>query len=134
MRKTGGQVLNDIYRMIRDSELPAFVSGSLCKNVRPMNSELEDIVISFKAGLDGQIQDGAVTINIYVPDINDGSGCTVINSARCTQIEAKANEVFKPSVYSDYRFSLGNMIQTFAEPEIGQHFVNVDLRFKLTTF
>lgn len=130
MKKTGGQVLDDVYRLLKESGITGFVSGSLYKNSRPFDSQLEDIVVSFKTGLDGQFQDGAVTINIYVPDIDNGSGCKVINSARCTEIEVMANEAIKPFTSSEYLFSLGNMIQTFEEPEIKQHFVSVDLRFK----
>lgn len=134
MKKTGGQVLNDVFALIRESGLADFVSGSLYKNSRPLDSQLEDIVVSFKVGLDGQFQEGALTINIYVPDIDNGSGVKVMDSGRCTAIEAKANEVIPQYVSSEYLFSLGNMIQTYREEEIGQHFVSVDLRFKRTTF
>lgn len=134
MKKTGGQVINDVFALLKESGLADFVSGSLYKNSRPLNSQLEDIVVSFKTGLDGQFQDGAVTVNIWVPNIDNGSGQKVINSARCTAIEAKANEVIPQYTSSEYLFSLGNMIQTFEEPEINQHFVNIDLRFRRTTF
>lgn len=136
MKKTGGQVLDDVFKLLKESGLADFVSGELYKNSRPLNSQLEDIVVSFKTGLDGEIQEGAVTVNIWIPDIDNGSGEKIMNSARCTEIEAKANDAIPHGVSPDheYRFSLGNMIRTFKEPEIEQHFVNVDLRFELTTF
>lgn len=134
MKKTGGQVLNDVFKLLQESGLADFVSGSLYKNSRPFNSQLEDIVVSFKTGLDGQFQDGALTVNIYVPDIDNGSGVKVMDSGRCTEIEVKACEIIKPFTSSEYLFSLGSIIQTFEEPDIGQHFVSIDLRFKHRTF
>lgn len=136
MKKTGDEVLNDLYKIVRDSGLLNEINGSLYKDgtMRPLNSNQEDAIISFKTGLDGQIQDGAAVINIYIPDIDSGAGGKSKNSSRTAAVSKKALELFNNKVLDEYYFYLGNMIQTFREEEIGQHFVSVDLRFKLTTF
>lgn len=135
MKKSGDEVINDLYPVIRDSGLLDIIGGKLYKDgtMRPLNSTNEDAVISFKAGLDGQIQDGAVTINIYVPDIDAGFGGKTKNSVRTVAISRKAYELFDNKVIDEYKFSLGNMIQTYREEAIGQHFVSIDLRFRRTT-
>jgi hypothetical protein len=133
MRKTGGQVLDDVYRLIMNGDLPGFVSGGLYKSVRPENSKLEDVVLVFKTGIDGQFQEGAITINVYVPYVDNGGMNLTPNLSRTTEIEGKLRESITPFVSSEYLFWLGNMIQTFDEVEIKHSFVSVDLKFKKAT-
>lgn len=137
MKKSGDEVLNDLYPPVNASGLIAMLSGKLYKDgtMRPLNSTEEDAILSFKAGLDGQIQEGAVTLNIYVPDIDNGSGGKTKNSARTAAISQKANEEFGEGKHvGNYWFRLGNIVQTYKAEIPNQHFVSVDLRFRLRTF
>jgi hypothetical protein len=136
MKKSGDEVLNDLYPLLNGSEYIAMLSGRLYKDgtMRPLNSIKEDTIMSFKAGLDGQIQEGAVTLNTYVADIDNGSGGKTKNSARTAAISAKARELFDNKVVGSYLFRFGNMVQTYREETIGQHFVSIDLRYRMTTF
>lgn len=136
MKKSGDQVISDIYNLIRDSGLMSFVNGKLYKDrtARPLNSSTEDVIISFKAGLDGQLQAGAAIVDIYVPDIDSGVGGMTKNIIRAEQISKKCTELFEYRVLGEYYFTLGNMIQTYQEETIEQHFIRIDLRFKRTTF
>jgi hypothetical protein len=133
MRKTGEQVLDDVFGKLKNSALAGFVSGELYLRQRPDNSTAEDIVISFKTGTDGDFQQGAITVNIWIPDIDDGNGGLVCDVARARDVEVKANEVLRDFTSGEYLFSLGSMIQTLKEEGIDQHFVYVDLRFKRIT-
>lgn len=136
MKKSGDEVINDLYPIIRDSGLMEQVNGKLYRNgtQRSLNSDKEDVILTFKAGLDGQIQDGAAVVNIYVPDIDSGAGGKTKNILRTSEISRIACEIFDNKVIDEYKFRLGNMINTFHEENINQHFVSVDVRFRRTTF
>jgi len=138
MRKTGQQIEDDIFGMVRTSPLASFVNGTTYKfGTRPRGSVKEDIVVKFVTGLDGQIQDGVVVVNIFVPDIDSSTaGYFVRNINRCKQIEMEANiwAATLTAAESNYKFSLSQMIYTQEEPEIKQHFITVRLKFQLTTF
>lgn len=136
MKKSGDEVINDLYLIIRDSGLMEFVSGDLYRDgtQRPLNSPKEDVVMTFKTGLDGQIQDGAAVVNIFVPDIDAGVGGLTKDISRTSAISKIACEIFDDKVIGEYKFRLGNMINTFREDKINQHFVSIDVRFRRTIF
>ena len=132
MSKVGGEIEYDIMRLVRASALRDAVNGDIyLQGARPIGSNKEDIVISFMDGLDAQIQTGIVTINIYVPDIDNGTGVLVKNTSRCRELERIAYNSVKQFKSYGYYFSLGWLITSFPEPDIHQHFVNVRIRFKL---
>lgn len=132
MTKTGGEIELDVYNFLK-AEIKAKIKGECYLNgTRPINAKTEDAVISFMTGLDNQMQTGAVTITIYIPDINNGSD--VKDTVRCREIERFMLNLIKNwSVKTDYKFWLGNTIKTFKEDAIHQHFVNVKLKYKRLT-
>ena len=121
MAKTGQQIEDDIYALVKDSSLPSLISGTVYKfGMRPKDAKTEDAIVKFVTGLAGQIQDGVIVVNIYVPDFdayNDGIMRKDITAEK-----------------SDYKFKLAQTIYTAEEPELNQHFVSVRLKFELTTF
>lgn len=138
MNKTGQQVEDDVYRLLKNSNLPSFISGDIYWfGMRPKDSQLEDAVVKFVTGYDNQIQTGVVVVNIYVPDCDlYQDGVMRKNITRCTEIEIAANEWVKTltAEKSDYLFRLAQTICTNEEPEINQHFITIRLRFRLPTF
>jgi len=138
MTKTGQQVEDDVYGLVRNGPLAPLLSGGAYKfGMRPKGSAKEDAVVRFVQGHDGQVQSGTVAVNIYVPDLDaHGNGVMVRDVARCAEIEAAANGWAKTltAEKSNYAFRLAQTISTEEEPEIGQHFVSVRLRFRLSTF
>lgn len=132
MTKTGGEIELDVYSFLK-AEIKAKIKGECYLNgTRPINAKTEDAVISFMTGLGNQMQTGAVTITIYIPDINNGSD--VKDTVRCREIERFMLNLIKSwSVKTDYKFWLGNTIKTFKEDAIHQHFVNVKLKYKRLT-
>ena len=136
--KTGSEIEADVYAIISASAIKAAITGKVYKSgMRPLNSTKEDAIVTFMTGLDDQIQTGALNVNIYVPDIDNGGGQLVKNGARCQALEVMANEIIqglKPT--TSYRFQLGATIQTFAVQGVplNQHFVNVKIKFELLTF
>lgn len=135
MRKTGSQIEHDLYLAIKESEIAQAINGKVYKSeTRPIDSKSEDAVISFLTGLDGQVQAGVLNLNIYVPDINNGTGTLVKNTTRCREIEIVANTFIQAMTPGEYRFKIDNIVQTFNAEGTGQHFVNARVKFQLVTF
>lgn len=136
--KTGQQIEDDIFGFVRSGPLATLVNGVVYKfGTRPRDSRKEDIIVKFVEGFDGQIQDGTVVVNIYVPNVDPyDNGVFVRDISRCKVFEAAADtwvRTLKASI-SNYRFSLANTIQTVEDLDINQHFVTVRMKFQLTTF
>ena len=134
MRKTGSAVEQDFYIILKDqTALPDIITGSIYKRgMRPLDAQTEDAVISFITGLDGQIQTGVFVINIYVPDVVI-NGRSYQNSARCRELESALDGVIEQIDDPGYDLSLKDMVQTYQEEDLKQHFVNAKLNFRLIT-
>ncbi len=128
MRKTGSEIEQDVYELL-SSEMQGFIRGTVyLRGGRPINAKTEDAVISFMTGIDAQMQTGALTINVYVPNPENG---VTKNHKRCVEVERfMQNLIEKWSVKSEYHFWLGQTINTFSEDKINQHFVNVKLKYR----
>jgi len=138
MRKTGGEIELDVFNLLVNSGLKTALSGSVYSSgARPANSTVEDAVVSFLTGLDGDIQTGIVNVNVYVPNVYSGTkdGATVKNTSRCREIEIVVNNIIQSnSMNGDYLFELDKMIQTYEVVGLGQHFVNCRIKFRLSTY
>ena len=134
MRKTGLEIEADVYTLVKNSAVKTAISGSLYRDgMRPLNATTEDAVVSFLAGLDGEIQTGVLNLNIYTPDIVS-KDFKVKNITRLVALEAIVNTFIQSlSVSSSYKFELDKMIQTFKAEGIDQHFVNARIKFRLLT-
>ena len=134
MKKTGGEIEKDLYTLIKNSAVKTAITGSLYRQgMRPINSLTEDAVVSFLAGIDGDIQEGVLNLNIYVPNI-EVSGQKVKNITRCTELEVIVNTFIQSLIAGEYVFELDKMIQTFQEAVIEQHFINCRIKFRLSTY
>lgn len=133
MIKTGGNIETDIYNLI-STGVKTIISGNIYKSEgRPKNATSEDAVIIFMGGLDGQVQEGIVTLNIFIPDIDNGSAIQVKDTGRCRTVEAAILSLIDATTSSEYELTRKSIIQTFAVEEIKQHFVNTKIQFKRTT-
>ena len=73
MIHTDIDIKDELWSWITASELASLVSGGVYKDLRPLNSEVEDIVIAVIARTAGeQIQRATANVNIYVPDKRRG--------------------------------------------------------------
>lgn len=146
MTKTAEMVIDDVYQLLKGdtsnvtdntdeaNEAIFRISGGVYKDeCRPVDSKSEDIVVAFTTSTAGQIQDGIVTVNIYVPDIDPYNDGTLIkNGARIAELESAASEWVKTlnTKQDDYRFTLYNAIHSNNDTDIHQHFVVIQLRFR----
>lgn len=135
MSKTGQQIEDDVFAIVKASTLASTVNGVVYKfGTRPRDSQKEDIVVKFVEGLPGDVQSGTVAVMTYVPNIDPyANGVFVRNISRLKTIEIAANTWVNSlsTATSNYRFRLSNTIQSFEEPNINQHFVSFKLKFEL---
>lgn len=134
MAKTGKQIQGDIYRMLKTSTLATAISGEVYRNgLRPRDSQKEDAIVIFTTGTPDEIQEGVVTVNIYVPDIDPyDNGVTVEDSERTEELEQLA-DAWVNSLTADkscYTFRLMQTIYTEDEAAINQHFVVIKLQYR----
>lgn len=142
MNKTGSEIEQDFYDIIKNSPIASAIKGKVyVDGSRPINSKIEDAVVAFVAGMDAQIQTGAVNVNIYVPDIDNGSGILVKAGERCNELEKIANQAIRALKPGDYLIYLLNTIKTTKVQEtdstaegISQHCINIKIGFDLKTF
>lgn len=138
MKTSSEQVINKLYSALQHSALKNAVSGSLYKSgLRPLNQVAEDIVVNFVSGTADQIQEGVANVNVFVPDIDNGAGALVQNTARCRALEVVANTWADTLASADsegYRFELDSMVETMQYEDKKQHFINLRLKFYYVTF
>lgn len=103
--KTDIDIKDDIYNHLKGSSLAKTVTGGLYKRVRPVDSVLEDIVISVLANQNGQMQEAFVNVNIYVADNLVGNQYEE-DSIRCRQLCRKAAEILEVGRGNGFRFTL----------------------------
>jgi len=133
MMKTGHDIQGEIYDLLRGSSLDQAVSGKVYKaGYRPRDSRDEDIVVTFTQSTAGQVQDGIVTVNIYVPDIDPyGNGVWVEDGARTSAIERAALTWLDGIDRSgtDLRLEAYQPPFTMEDNSARQHFVTLRIRF-----
>lgn len=131
---TAHKVQSDIMALLADSELCAEVSGKVYRaGYRPRDSRLEDIIVTFVTGTPSQVERGAVTLNIYVPDITPyNDGIYVEDGHRTSLIEELADRWVQSLTTSraNYKFTLLRTISTDNDEAIHQHFVVVQLEYR----
>lgn len=130
---TAHKVQTDIMALLAGSELCVELSGEVYRQgYRPRGSRLEDIVVTFVAGTPAQVERGAVTLNIFVPDITPyDNGVYVEDGYRTSHIEELADRWVQSLTLSrtNYKFKLLRTISTAHDEAIHQHFVVVQLEY-----
>lgn len=136
MNRTGLQALTDIYQLLMDSALSEEVSGKVYyAETRPRDSKAEDIIVGYLAGVPADLQTLVVNVNIFVPDIDPWqNGVLTPDVARLAEIEAVAaewvNSLTVQTTGGKYNVSLYDNIHSGEANEIGQHYVNIQLRLR----
>lgn len=138
MTKTNEDIEQFVYDALapllaKDKRLTEVISGDLYpEDCRPLDSDKEDAVIAVGEGIPDQIQSGRVRINIYVPDIDCGFGRKVKDKERLTALSQLDTAILDSLNNADnqYLWRLFRTTATIADPDISQHFVNVNLAFK----
>ena len=135
MTKSEKNIEKDLFRLIKASPLATMVTGQVYrKGMRPENSKLEDIVVKFLAGFDGQIQSGIVVLSIYVPNITQ-LGCTrkVENTARVEELENAVLDFVKNCADTEYLYEFEDSMTSLDVEEIDQHAINARIHYQRLT-
>lgn len=132
--RTSRQIQGDIYGLLQGSTLATMLSGGVYREgTRPKDSWLEDAVVIFTTGVPTQVQEGIVTVDIYVPDIDPyDDGTLAEDGERCEEVETLAQAWVDDLTagVSNYLFELSETIHTNHDPDINQSFVVVKLGYK----
>ncbi len=126
--KTGLHFEKIFFRAIKD-QLP--ISGGYYRDgVRPLDnvSTSEDCVVIFKTGIDGDIQRGFITINVFIPDISF-DGRQIKNIARCELIEEALQDFYKSLRIPSFMLEKEGTIRTYKVYETNEHFVHLEIRY-----
>lgn len=93
------EIKEAFYGLVTKSELSGLVSGSVYKDRRPINSDVEDVVISVLTTDAGQIQAFVLNVNVYVPDIKRGKEF-IPNEERVKLLMRKGLDLFERGVFN----------------------------------
>lgn len=135
MKKTGLQIEQDFYDLVKGSAIDAFITGSTWKDgTRPVDSQKEDALIIFISGLGEQLEIGVVNVNVHVPMLDIGSG-KVKDTSRCRAVEGVLQQFLDDNTtYNEYHIQNRVMIQTYKVQDRDEYFVSMSLKFKRFTF
>lgn len=113
------------------------ISGAFYpSDCRPADSVVEDAVLTVSNATAEQVQDGVARVNIYVPDLDNGSGRPVPDKDRLTALSELDEQIIDVlnGADTDYEFDLAKATETINAEEIKQHFVNITIEFNHVTF
>lgn len=121
--------------MVKDSPIASAICGKVYRDgCRPRNSKAEDAVVTFVAGVDGQIQDGVVVLNVFVPRKAFGRNTDPVKDVgRCDQIEQTVRDWLdtRPGAPEYLLPTLERAtIKTYDDPATGETFVNARIKFR----
>lgn len=130
--KTVFAVLKILYQMLSSSPLNEAITGEVYKLQRPAGSALEDVVINTLPLSGDQIQRGTANVNVYVPDLKTmvaSKPLSMPDTARLDLLTELAITMLEQRYAEGYSFwTTGTNV--IAEPESGQHYVNIRIEFQ----
>lgn len=128
---TNLEAIDYVYAFAKTTQLKAALTGNLYKIRRPVNSALEDIVISALPMSDGNPQRCTVNVNIHIPDKQVSISSRqqqMPDYSRMKQLAILAETEFKEYSSQSYSWYMSYQ-QVFSEETINQTYINVRLEF-----
>lgn len=135
-RKSTAQIEQEMFEVLERLITENIKGGFYPSDCRPANSKQEDAVLTVTYANASQIQAGRAKLNIYVPDIDCGIGRAVPDKTRLQELADIGEAVIEAlnEADTDYDFYLSQATHAIAEPDIEQHFININIGFRLITF
>lgn len=127
--KSSLDIQKQFIDLIRGTQLAEEVTGRIYHaGHRAKDSVLEDIVVTFTTGVPAEIEEGVVTIHVYVSDISPN----VYDGERMMLLMHLSNEMVEEinDLNSDYFVELANNIHMMEDFESDQHLIVIRLRYK----
>lgn len=132
--KTETQIEKDFYRLLKDSPIASAIGGMVYRDgTRPRNSKAEDAVVAFVAGLDGQIQDGVVVINVFVPKKPFGKDTEPVKDiSRVDALEQLMRDWLDRWDSVEYLIPKKDRptIKSYDDPQTGETYIHTRITFK----
>lgn len=117
------EIKDDIYHLLKGSDLVKNVSGKLSKTLRPDKSNKEDVVISvLTPSPDRQIQEVYLNVNVYVADVKRGNQYEE-NTIRLKELMTLSKNAFDLARGKGYRITLEEQ-KSYEVPGKNEHFIN----------
>lgn len=134
MIRTSNEIEGFFFKTVRASSLGKRIKGKVYRHgTRPANRREEDIIVAYIGGIDGQVQDGAVHVSVFVKDIPNESGDLVIHHERIGVLESLAQDLVADFRGSDYYVRTTTTAKAYAVSELDQHCFTIRLEFKVLT-
>lgn len=137
MAKIGTPIIEQHMYEALEELITGLISGGFYQSgCRPANSKREDAVLGVTYASPDQIQVGRAKLNIYVSDINNGSGRDVPDKSRIQEITQADKDVIETlnQADSDYLFYLTQATHSMPDPGTNQHFITINIGFKISPF
>lgn len=133
--KTATQIEKDFYRLVKNSPIATAIGGQVYRDgTRPRNSKAEDAVVAFVAGLDGQIQDGVVVVNVFVPKKQFGKDTEPVKDiARIDALSQIIRDWLDTRPASpEYELPKKDRptIRDYEDPQTGESYIHTRITFK----
>lgn len=133
MIKTEQEIERDFYTMIKSSELGTEIRGGLYRDgMRPDNSTEEDLIVKLLSGDDEQVQEGVIVINLYVPDIPNGSR-KVKDLQRIAELQSCIRSFINDNENTEYLMSSDGTPKSMLNEDINQHLIVARIKYKRIT-
>lgn len=131
MRSTSDQE-DILYDLIKNSVLDTALNGGIYKGERPLNSNLEDVVITAMLTTDGTLQEGVCNVNIYIKKENrviGGVSQLLKNTKRVSEVSPIALNVLIEKAGLYYSYWVSKQAE-YDEPDINQTRLNFRVEFR----
>lgn len=111
-------------------ELKAHIRGDIYPSgCRPYDSKSEDAVISISTLTATQVQEGILVINIFVPNLDNGSRRLVPDRKRLHELSTYANGIIDFLRQSSMKFEHYSAPQIIENENGTEYFVNIMIKF-----
>lgn len=134
--KDAAQIEDVMFDAIADRLRKSINGDVYFPDQRPADSNLMDAVIVVSFVDAKQIQEGRAKVNIFIPDIDNNTGRKVQDREKVNLLRGLDKELVSLLNEADtsYDWSLSQGSFLGKAPTMAEHYWNISLQFKVTTF
>ncbi len=126
--KTDTEIRDDVYALVKKSQIMDAVNGKLCARLRPLNSTAEDVVVSVSANTPGDPQRAFVNVDIYVKDVKV-DGRNEEDTARVRELSRVAYDALQSNTMPGFYATLEEQ-RVYTVDATGEHLIQNKLRYR----
>jgi len=130
--RTTLDLVDILWQFLASSDLKDQLSGGIYKYVRPVNSAVEDVVISSLPIVNLDLQQAVCNVNVFVPNktqlLNGVQDISQPDSARLKMLTDMAVGILSEHYGDDYSFEVQQQV-TLPDEVSGGWFSNIRINF-----